>query len=521
MIRFIKIITWVGALFGFYAALQQPLAWYWTRNWVSTSAVVMASDLEYSNSGKSSRSHRAVLSYAYEFNSERFQGHRAMLSEASSNMGLALKTSLLRAPGSVITVYVNPQQPRQSLASRQINWTEVAFGTAFGLIWAGAGWLFTRYRTRFELKAARVDRQPGAEPGRVQPADMTWPIELSGVLLLAALIAAVMSWRGLSQTDQPQLSTYKQRERERVMQANAQLLVKLTPGEVNFELQDSNFAFMALGKGTLQWDGKTLRLAHEELRIMQRADCPSDACRPIRSIQWLLVQPSQLAKPDGAWRVVASSVIQAIRFQAQLRNDQFLQAAQQLELKLQQDFYLRQFHQKQAYLMVQLTAEGDMSTYSRTTKLWGDGDPQASGTTQAVAASAAPSSKSAQSLYAALYYADALATRDHLHAGASVRERYENDTSAAHIAAFSGCAACLEALKEAGADLNDKPSTFRHETPLMMAIRNQQVQAAKKLIELGADPCVTDREGYDAKGWVNFYRFEEKFPFISACTPKR
>jgi hypothetical protein len=511
--KFIKIFFWIGALAGFYIALEQPVSWWLTRNWVSTNAVVTASDMEYGSSSKGGSTRRVLLSYAYEFNGQHYSGHRATLSQASSNMGLEFKQSLLRAPGAAIFVHVNPGQPRQSVASRQIIWTQTFFGAGFALVWTGVGWLFMRSKAHAQRKMIGIDE----EPGRVQSFGPAWGMELSGVLLVALLIAAVVSWRGFDQSSEPQTSARKKMERERATQANAQLLAAAPPITVNFELQDSNFAFIALGRGTLQSDGKMLRLANENLRIMQRADCPSEACRPIRSIQWLLVEPNKADQPDGAWRVVASSAVQVMQFRPQARHDQLVLSADQLELKLQHDFYLRQFNHKLAYLMVQLTAEGDMSTYSRTALLWGNAQ---TGSSQAAATNSS-ANKTAKSLYAALYYADAQATRDHLRAGASVAERYENDTSAAHIAAFSGCLGCLEALKEAGANLNDKPSSFRHETPLMMAIRTQQVQAARKLIELGADPCVTDREGYDAKGWVSFYKLDDKFPFIAACAAKR
>ncbi len=172
----------------------------------------------------------------------------------------------------------------------------------------------------------------------------------------------------------------------------------------------------------------------------------------------------------------------------------------------------REFDAAQASAILQLTADGGLTTYSRSQLLW-----PVSKEASATPPKTASSTKGQQSLYAALFYADAAATRQHLNAGASVRERYENDASAVHIAAFSGCIECLEALKNAGADLNDKVSTFRQETPLMMAIRNKQVAAARKLIELGANPCITDREGYDALGWVKFYKLESQFPFIPTC----
>jgi ankyrin repeat protein len=86
-----------------------------------------------------------------------------------------------------------------------------------------------------------------------------------------------------------------------------------------------------------------------------------------------------------------------------------------------------------------------------------------------------------------------------------------------HVAAFSGCADCIAALVTVGAKIHYKVPTYREENALMMAIRSQQVAAAQKLLELGADPCQTDREGYDAQGWVKFYSLQSSFGFVPAC----
>ena len=345
-----------------------------------------------------------------------------------------------------------------------------------------------------------------SEPGRVNPLGIQW--FKYGAILSTALGAAFIAysvWTSF-QSFSHQPVTHQQSKKSELQQATAQKLLKL-PKDAPFDLQDSQWAFAALGRGSVIAGTNSLAIQHDTLRVMQLADCPSDACRPIRSMQWLLVVPQNAAEPNGAWTAVAKSSITAIDFQPTQRNAQHLVNAGQMPLKIE-----REVDASQASLILQLTADNGITTYSRSQPLWpavkeSNGSPQKE----------TPSTKGQQSLYAALFYADAAATREHLQAGANVRERYDNDASAAHIAAFSGCVECLDALKTAGADLNDKVSTFRQETPVMMAIRNKQVAAARKLIELGANPCITDREGYDALGWVKFYKMEALFPFIAAC----
>jgi Ankyrin repeats (3 copies) len=346
-----------------------------------------------------------------------------------------------------------------------------------------------------------------SEPGRVSaPGFQSLKYRTVAIVLGSAFIAYSV-WSSF-QFDSAQLPKFNQQAQKMGSeQVTAQALAKLPKEAASFDLQDSQWAFAALGRGTLAAGTNSLTIQHDTLRVMQLADCPSDACRPIRSMQWLLVTPQSAAEPSGAWTAVAKSDVKTIEFSPTQRNDQHLINAGQASLKIE-----HKFDPAQTSVILQLTAEGGLTTYSRSSMLWTNAKVPAG-----VQQSAAPSSKGKQSLYASLFYADAAATREHIKAGASVRERYENDASAAHIAAFSGCAECLDALKAAGADLNDKVSTFRQETPLMMAIRNRQVAAARRLIELGANPCISDREGYDAMGWVKFYKLESAFPFISTC----
>jgi hypothetical protein len=360
----------------------------------------------------------------------------------------------------------------------------------------------------FELLLHEITlKENTSEPGRASSQGFQWLKYQPVIIVLGTAFFSYSVWSSF-QFDSPQSVSSNQRvEKIGSEQLTAQALSKLPKEAVSFDLQDSQWAFVALGRGTISRGTSSLTIQHDTLRVMQRADCPSDACRPIRSMKWLLTVPQNAAEPNGAWTTVAKSSIKTIDFQPAQQNAQHLVSAGQMPLRIE-----REFDSAQASLILQLTADGGLTTYSRSQLLWPSSkdsivSPQ----------TATSSSKGQQSLYAALFYADGAATRELLKSGASVRERYENDASAVHIAAFSGCIECLDALKNAGADLNDKVSTFRQETPLMMAIRNKQVAASRKLIELGANPCITDREGYNALGWVKFYKLESLFPFIAAC----
>lgn len=363
-------------------------------------------------------------------------------------------------------------------------------------------------QAEFELLLHEITLEENtSEPGRVNAIGFQWLKYRTVITVLGTVFFAYSVWSSF-QFDSPQLPSSNQRVKKiGAAQLTTQALAKLPKEAASFDLQDNQWAFVALGRGNVSAGTNSLTIQHDTLRVMQLADCPSDACRPIRSMQWLLTVPQNAAEPNGAWTAVAKSSVKTIDFQPAQQNAQHLVNAGQMPLKIESEF-----DPAQMSVILQLTADGGLTTYSRSQLLW-PVSKEPTATPQKVVLS----TKGQQSLYAALFYADAAATHEHLKSGASVRERYENDASAVHIAAFSGCIECLEALKNAGADLNDKVSTFRQETPLMMAIRNKQLGTTRKLIELGANPCITDREGYDALGWVKFYKLESLFPFIPTC----
>jgi ankyrin repeat protein len=161
--------------------------------------------------------------------------------------------------------------------------------------------------------------------------------------------------------------------------------------------------------------------------------------------------------------------------------------------------------------MVALRNAQNISTYSQSQRIW----MQAQAHGEPVSSANAKSTQ--KSLYAALFYADAAQTREHIARSANVNETYDHGMGTLHVAASSGCPDCIAALVDAGAKINYKVPTYREENALMMAIRSRQVAAAQKLLALGADPCQTDREGYDAQGWVTFYGLQSSFDFVPAC----
>ncbi len=130
-----------------------------------------------------------------------------------------------------------------------------------------------------------------SEPSRVSAQGFQWLKYRTVIAALGTVFFAYSVWSSF-QFDSPQLPSSNQRvEKKGSEQLAAQTLAKLAKDAASFELQDSQWAFVALGRGTVSAGTNSLTVQHDALRVMQLADCPSDACRPIRSMQWLLTVP--------------------------------------------------------------------------------------------------------------------------------------------------------------------------------------------------------------------------------------
>ncbi len=405
-------------------------------------------------------------------------------------------------------------------------WSRLLEG--FGAIWLvvmfptlGLYLAYLRFQQRSYREFAQFNRSNLSNTGRYQTGEqipIRWSATYSLHFCAASLVIFTLWWQfprsfeGLQEQAQRTKTSRSDDAQKKIV---AQYQRDLPSQPQPFALEDSSFAFVALGSGRVSPSSNGFTLSSDGLRLQFRADCPSDLCVPIRLLRWMMVVPTDLAKPDGAWTTIAESAPQLIDFSPLAKNAQVLVPAQNVQLQA-----LRAGRLQQARLMVGLYSTQTASTYSQSNVIWPKqkvSEAIAEGLSVNDRSGQNTASKSAQSLYAALFYADAEQTRQHIAKGANVNETYDNSMGTVHVAAFSGCVDCLIALANAGANLNYKVTTYRQENALMLAIRNQQVSAAKKLLELGADPCQTDREGYNAQGWVQFYKLQNTFSFVPTC----
>jgi Protein of unknown function (DUF3592) len=513
-IGFVRLICFIPAWFAVWIAFTPWMGMLQSMQWTQADAVVQIAMLQYSSGskGKGKGSEQLLMTYTYEWQGKQYSGSRPTLDSASDTSGSEWLRKYIRAPGSLVQVWLNPKQPGQSVVNRDINTGSNASAWLAALAFGAAAWWLGRWG---QSSSQHTQIASYEEPGRVQETRISvWGGLSAAALLLVVGLAYQSNINAFAggHIDRAQRAAAKESksalaQTQQVIQTLPAHLAKATA----FELQDSGWLFTALGRGTVSAQTNSWQITSEGLRLQYRGECPSTNCTGIKSLQWHLAElrtELQDGKPKQHWNILASSQAYLISFQPTSRNDQTLWPAQTIQLNA-----VRTGEWKNIRVLIALQNVNHQSTYSASQPVMTT--EEKSGALQPQAASQNP--KALQSLYGALFYADAAATQMHLSKDTSVHERYENDMGAAHVAAFSGCAECIAHLAKAGADLNQAVSGFRKERPLMTAIRTQQVAAAIQLLASGADPCLTDREGYTSWGWVQFYKLEASFDFVPRC----
>lgn len=142
--------------FGLYFTflnLQQVGEWYAMQQWAAVPGDIRSVDLKESRSDGSS-TYRATARFTYTYNGHHYTGSRASLhSDESDNIGSfqqdtanALKQYQSRQGN--VTVYVNPDNPKDSILIRDFRWGLFTFKLLFGLIFAafGAGVFYALWR---------------------------------------------------------------------------------------------------------------------------------------------------------------------------------------------------------------------------------------------------------------------------------------------------------------------------------------------------------------------------------------
>ena len=113
------------------------------QDWVQVEATVIRGGYE-TKSGDDSDTYKAYAIYTYTYAGQRFKNDRVALSGGGDNIGdyqreTGRKLANAAANGEAISVYVNPEEPAESIIDRDVRWGLLGFKSIFLLVFGGIG----------------------------------------------------------------------------------------------------------------------------------------------------------------------------------------------------------------------------------------------------------------------------------------------------------------------------------------------------------------------------------------------
>lgn len=117
-------------------------AWQ-TSDWSPTDARLTTAGYE-THRGNDSNTYKAYARYTYNYFGQTFTGDRVSLSSGGDNIGdyqqnLGSRLSAAMARGDTITVWINPDNPAESIVDRSIRWGLLGFKSIFLFVFGGIG----------------------------------------------------------------------------------------------------------------------------------------------------------------------------------------------------------------------------------------------------------------------------------------------------------------------------------------------------------------------------------------------
>ncbi len=113
------------------------------RDWVQVEATLYSGGYE-TRSGDDSDTYEAYAEYGYEFQLQKYTGNRVGIASGGDNIGdyqqdIGRNLQAAHARGETILVYVDPQDPSQSIIDRGVRWGLMGFKSIFVIVFGGVG----------------------------------------------------------------------------------------------------------------------------------------------------------------------------------------------------------------------------------------------------------------------------------------------------------------------------------------------------------------------------------------------
>ena len=141
----IALMLFGAVFFGFgmlalsLGAIPPVLNYFSMKSWVAAEAVVLSTDLE-THQGSDSTTYKVVAQYQYQYRGLDYVGDRVGLSTGSDNIGNWHRDTYNRLKANPsITIWVNPDNPEQSIIDRNIRWGTFLFSLLLAVLFGGIG----------------------------------------------------------------------------------------------------------------------------------------------------------------------------------------------------------------------------------------------------------------------------------------------------------------------------------------------------------------------------------------------
>jgi len=111
--------------------------------WAQIEAKLVRGGYE-THSGSESDTYKAYVQYTYSYGGQRFTGERVSLSASGDNIGEYQRETGQRlqhalASGGAILIYINPEDPHESIVDRSMRWGLIGFKSIFLFVFGGFG----------------------------------------------------------------------------------------------------------------------------------------------------------------------------------------------------------------------------------------------------------------------------------------------------------------------------------------------------------------------------------------------
>ncbi len=160
----LKLARFVCVVMAWVAIWFASLPWVgnlMSGKWLQVEGVVKIGALQYWKGLRGKDTEQLHLTYTYIWEGKQYTGSRPTLEISSDEVGSIWLRQNMRAPGSVIKVWINPNHPEQSVVNRNINVHKHGPAWIFALCcFAGAWWFGRQLRPRHSIYEIAIQSEP-------------------------------------------------------------------------------------------------------------------------------------------------------------------------------------------------------------------------------------------------------------------------------------------------------------------------------------------------------------------------